>query len=122
MSGRAFLSGRGLLSGVLIVLLGGSSLVFANDGALRQSGAPSAKLFVKPYSKLFQSPAIEQTVRVQQRVESAADSTKPRVVCGMTLIPAPNVDPKMVIQPRTDTTRYTIRAIEPPICGSADQK
>ena len=101
---------------ILLVLVGGSSLVFANDGALQQRNAPSSKRAVTPYSKLFQQPAIEQTARAQRRVESAADATKPRVVCGMTLIPAPNVDPKMVIEPRTDSTRYTIRVIEPPIC------
>ena len=46
---------------------------------------------------------------------------KPRVVCGMTLIPAPpGVDPKIADQreaekPKTPTT-YTIRPVQPSIC------
>ena len=46
---------------------------------------------------------------------------KPRVVCGMTLIPAPpDVDPKIADQreaekPKTPTT-YTIRPVQPSIC------
>ena len=70
----------------------------------------------KSYSKLFQPQPIDQVVRAQQRVQAAVDAARPRVVCGMTLIPAPNVDPKMTIEPKTDRTRHTIRAIEPPVC------
>ena len=102
---------------MVLVLLGGMTSVFASDSLLQPAaGASGSKRSVTPYSKLFQQPAIEQTARAQQRVQGAADANKPRVVCGMTIIPAPNVDPKMIVQPRTDTTRYTIRAIPPPIC------
>ena len=72
-----------------------------------------------PYKNLFKPPGLEQAARQQrarQLVQAAAEAAKPRVVCGMTLIPAPNVDPRMVLEPKTDDTRYTIRAIEPPIC------
>lgn len=111
------MSGRRLLLGVIVVLLGGSSLAVAGDGTLQPPpGAPAAKRRVDPYAKLFQQPAIERTARAQQLATAAAEAAKPRVVCGMTLIPAPNVDPKMAIEPNTDSTRYTIRAIEPPIC------
>ena len=114
------MSGKQCLSGVLVVLLSGSSLAVAGDGTLQPPpGAPAEKRRVDPYAKLFQQPPIERTARAQQLVISVAEAAKPRVVCGMTLIPAPNVDPKMVIEPRTDSTRYTIRAIDPPVCNPA---
>jgi hypothetical protein len=46
---------------------------------------------------------------------------KPRVVCGMTLLPAPpSVDPKIagkepLEKPKTPTT-YSIRPVQPSIC------
>lgn len=105
---------------IVLVLLGGLTPAFANGSSLQAPpGAPAAKRRVDPYAKLFQQPAIERTARAQQLLVAAAEAAKPRVVCGMTLIPAPNVDPKMVIEPRTDSTRYTIRAIDPPICNPA---
>ena len=44
---------------------------------------------------------------------------KPKVVCGMTLIPADAaIDPKMLIAPKNnDPLKYTIRAVDPPICN-----
>ena len=104
---------------ILLVLLGGMTPVFASGSLQQPPGAPAAKRRVDPYAKLFQQPAIERTARAQQLAIAAAEAAKPRVVCGMTLIPAPNVDPKMVIEPRTDSTRYTIRAIDPPMCNPA---
>jgi hypothetical protein len=45
---------------------------------------------------------------------------KPRIVCGMTLIPAPKVDPKIGQKHETEKpknpTRYTIRPVQPSIC------
>ena len=46
---------------------------------------------------------------------------KPRIVCGMTLIPAaPAVDPKIATKPPAgkpkDPTTYTIRAVQPTLC------
>jgi hypothetical protein len=45
---------------------------------------------------------------------------KPRIVCGMTLIPAPKVEPKTAEKPETEKpknpTRYTIRPVQPSIC------
>ena len=42
---------------------------------------------------------------------------KPEIKCGMTMIPAdPNIDPQIAISRLPDGTRFTIRAIEPPIC------
>jgi len=46
---------------------------------------------------------------------------KPRVVCGMTLLPAPpDVDPQIAVPSQTEKpknpTTYTIRPVEPSIC------
>jgi hypothetical protein len=78
-----------------------------------------------PYKNLFQSKSLDEVAKTAAQPKTAVQPTqreKPRVVCGMTIIPAPNVDPKMMVEPRTDSTRYTIRAIEPPICWSPDPK
>jgi hypothetical protein len=41
----------------------------------------------------------------------------PRVVCGMTLIPADaNIDPGILVKVPDLETRYAIRAIKPPVC------
>ena len=101
MTGRQFVTGRHLLSAVLVVLLTSIQPVFAQGR--------------DPYKKLFQQPSIEQTARVQQRAQPAAPP--PRVVCGMRVIPMdPNIDPKIFAGPKPGDTRYTIRAIEPPVC------
>ena len=50
----------------------------------------------------------------------AATPAKPRVVCGMTLIPAdPATDPKIAKpgpETKRDGTKFTIRAVQPSIC------
>jgi hypothetical protein len=65
-----------------------------------------------PYTNLFQSKSLDQVAKTP----APPQQEKPRVVCGMTLIPAPSVDPRMVVERPKAATRYTIRAIEPPIC------
>lgn len=71
-------------------------------GALRPSHSP--------YKELFEPRQSVQPIE--------APVAKPKVVCGMTIIPAdPAIDPKMAIAPKRDSNlKYTIRAIEPPIC------
>jgi len=77
-------------------------------GALR----PQAQ----PYKNLFKAATLLPPVATQS---APTDPSRPTVVCGMTVIPAnPKIDPKMNVTPKTDGTRYTIRAIEPPICGA----
>lgn len=109
--------GRRHLSGVLIVVLSSIQPVFANGSSFQQGSSPPAPTRrVDPYKKLFQQPPLDQTARAQRRADTAA-STAPRVVCGMTVIPMdPSIDPKMIIPRPPGDTRYTIRAIPPPIC------
>ena len=61
-----------------------------------------------PYAKLFQI--------VPGPSGQPGAGKPPRVVCGMTLIPAdPNVDPRIrVVVP--STPEHKIRAVPPPIC------
>lgn len=43
--------------------------------------------------------------------------TKPKVVCGMTVIPVdPSIDPRIRVDVAKAETKFTIRAVQPPIC------
>lgn len=82
-------------------------------GALRAAQASD------PYSKLFEvRSALKQAVEQQSQ---KAGAPKKRVVCGMTIIEVgPPLDPKMgVTPPKDDKVRYTIRAVDPPVCNPA---
>ena|SRR5688572_23878262 len=88
----------------------------AQLGALRNAHASN------PYSKLFEArSALAQAVQ-QDAPKSGAP--KQRIVCGMTIIEVgPELDPKMAIAPPKDqSVRYTIRAIEPPVCNASAAK
>lgn len=67
-----------------------------------------------PYARLFEArDALKQSL--QQAAEGAP---KKKIVCGMTIIEAnPFFDQNMkVTSPKDANVRYTIRAVEPPIC------
>ena len=68
-----------------------------------------------PYAKLFEARENLKQV-LQQQVAQAAP--KKKIVCGTTIIEAdPFFDQKMKVTPPKDpSVRYTIRAVEPPIC------
>jgi len=72
-----------------------------------------------PYSRLFELR--EALKQAQQQVAQVAP--KKKIVCGMTVIEVgPSIDPKMGVTPPKDpNVRYTIRAVEPPICGSSNK-
>jgi hypothetical protein len=61
--------------------------------------------------------AREASLAMRAAMAAARDSGDlPRVVCGMTVLPADrSADPRMVKAPPTDT-RFLIRAIRPPLC------
>jgi hypothetical protein len=68
-----------------------------------------------PYSNLFKAQEeLKQAVE-----EQASNAAKRRVVCGMTIIEAdPKIDPQMAFEvPKPPDVKYTIRAIDPPICN-----
>ena len=80
----------------------------ARLGALRKTERPN------PYGNLFKAQQL-----LQQAVADKAGDAKPKVVCGMLIIPAdPSLDPKMRITPPQDpNVEYKIRAIDPPVCN-----
>ena len=69
-----------------------------------------------PYSRLFQARELLKQAIEEKRQQPGVP--KSRVVCGMTVIEAnPSSDPRMAVEvPKDNKTRYTIRAVEPPIC------
>jgi hypothetical protein len=97
-----------------------SGRVFADSRTQEQRATPSGSYFQltpkpprSPFAKLFVHPAPDG--RAQRRAASDRPA-RPQVVCGTRVIPIdPLVDPK-IYAPRVDDTRYTIRAVPPPIC------
>jgi hypothetical protein len=83
----------------------------AKLGALRQRPR------VDPNARLL--AAQDALKKALAEKTGAALAAKSRIVCGMTVVEmAPSSDPKMgVTPPKDDKTRYTIRAVEPPICN-----
>jgi hypothetical protein len=68
-----------------------------------------------PYSKLFKVPEISKAMTASPKLDQIG---WPNVVCGMKLIPIdPSIDSKIYVQPpRNGDTRYSIRAVPPPVC------
>jgi hypothetical protein len=108
---------------VVVVMLAGVAPAFADQatptpnptarfGALRPSQDPYKQLFA------MQNNLSEALQSAQRSIDAPAP--KPKVVCGMTIIPAdPKFDPKMAIERKSDGTEYTMRTIDPPICNPA---
>ena len=63
----------------------------------------------------------EEALRtLREEARSRLQGSTPKIVCGMTVIPAdPAVDPKSV-KPAPRDKKYTMRSVTPPMCGSAD--
>ena len=67
-----------------------------------------------PYRQLF---GPQKAVQPPATHRPAA---KPKVVCGMTILPAdPKIDPSMLLEPRAGGIDYKIRATDPSICNPA---
>ena len=86
-----------------------------NPKATVQFGALRRQQSKDPYQQLF---AARQALENAQQQKAAAESLKPKVVCGMMIVPAdPTIDPKMrITPPQNPNLEYKIRVIEPPIC------
>ena len=64
-----------------------------------------------PYRNLFRAQ------EMLNKAEAGRAQARPKIVCGMTLIPAdPKIDPKMAITPKKDGLEFKMRVIEPPVC------
>lgn len=70
-----------------------------------------------PYSNIFVVPPAPQDLR-ELATRARAMDAKPRVVCGMTLVPGkPELDPKMVLQrPSDQNVEPKIRVLTPRVC------
>ena len=92
------MTGRHILTAVLIVLLSSIQPVLADGSSTQQrSPQPAPKRRVDPYQKLFQQPRLEQVARALQRAQDTRSSA-PRVERGMAVIPLdPCIDPKVFI-------------------------
>ena len=65
-----------------------------------------------PFGTLFQVPGSPNAKR-------AKPQAKPKVVCGMTIIPGdPDTDPRIHHEPSERELKFTIRAVTPPVCWS----
>jgi hypothetical protein len=69
----------------------------------------------QPFTNIFVTPGEELS---RSRPVADSGNAQPRIVCGMTLVPArPELDPKMVAQgPPQPTIEYKARAIRPRVC------
>ena len=103
-----------------MLVLGAVAAIAANTTAAAQTSSPPL-LTMKPWfaerpnAPLMPSQSVTQTPR---RPAQPAVPPAPTVVCGMTVMPANSkTDPAMVktVTP-SDTTRYSIRAVEPQVC------
>ena len=70
-----------------------------------------------PYSNIFVVPSAPRDLR-ELAARARAMDAKPRVVCGMTLVPGkPELDPKMVVQrPSDQNVEPRIRVLTPRVC------
>jgi len=75
-----------------------------------------------PYAKLFvaSAPAAQERPSVQAHETGRVE--RPRVVCGMVVIPVDaGIDPQMrKSPPAAENTTHTIRAVKPPMCTSQE--
>ena len=69
-----------------------------------------------PYARLFE---VREALKSAQQAAGVKAASK-KTVCGMTMIEVdPAFDQKMKVTPPKDpNVRYTIRAVEPPICSN----
>jgi hypothetical protein len=107
------------------------------DAAAVSPQPPPSSRRSNPFDQLF-SPAPDagfgRRPRVLPRFEPAGSSPPaaagsgstawpPNVVCGMVLIPGdPGIDPGIQLKARDPDVRYTIRAIQPPICSPSGRE
>jgi hypothetical protein len=103
---------------VALVMLAAASPVLANQSTPEWRATPRLDV-VRPWH----SDAQKKLFELQRDLKAAMPATanRPKVVCGMTIIPAdPKIDPKMLFAPKSDSgIEYKLRAIDPPICNPA---
>jgi hypothetical protein len=83
---------------------------------------PTRPLFANPQaSPNDQREPLRDVVSRLQREAQSRLGTKPKVVCGTTVIPAqPAVDPKSILK-TPEGRRFTVRSVRPQMCGDNPQ-
>ena len=89
--------------------------------------APAAGQEFTPKADLFgQKKPAQPPPKVDWNARPAADPNapaQPKVVCGMTIVPAdPKIDPGMAQKPKETGVRYTLKAVEPTVCKTPTQR
>ena len=102
----------------------------AGVGAASAQSSPEARtkpaapqvapaLSSKPYSRLFNQRLVDQRLSdatAALRSKMRPDSAR-RFICAMPVLPSDAaIDPKFEIRPHETTTRFSMRAISPPVC------
>jgi type II secretory pathway pseudopilin PulG len=117
-----------IVLGLMAVVAGGPILQSVRDEQQAQpqqqerQAADKLQAYKRSYEKLFTTPQREPGKEVQFQLPPDALPTKtdkPRVVCGMVVVPVtPAADSKMVVHPKDATKpEYKMRVIEPRICN-----
>jgi hypothetical protein len=108
-------------------IVGVTLLAGAQAPAVQGQAAPSAPesmtkgWLVSPGKDPFGNISFGSPSRQTQGRETTgrpSDTAKPRIVCGMTVVPVnPDADPKMVVSPKPDSrVQYKIRTLAPRVC------
>jgi hypothetical protein len=116
--------------GVTHVVLIGTLAVAGSQGFSRkpesaQPQVPATELVPlgkSPYNGIFRAPVQDPSLRnrVVPVPQNKTAEMRPRIVCGMVVIPVkPDADPRMVVQaPKDDRPReYKIKKIVPRLCN-----
>jgi hypothetical protein len=96
-------------------------LIVANVLALLAAGPAAAQEF-KIHADLFgqQKPAAPKPPAVDWNrggVVEAKPPAQPKVVCGMTVVPAdPAIDTKFRVAPPDDGVKYALKVVQPAVC------
>lgn len=108
-----------------VTLLTGAATTPAQEPtAPPAAGAATKNWLVPPGKDPFRNIAFgslatrAKLTSTQERETSGRRSARPRVVCGMTVVPVtPDIDPRMVVSPKPDSkVEYKIRKLSPGVC------
>ena len=111
-----------IMFAVTVPVFGDQSSI--NPTATVKFGALRKEQSKDPYKQLFEAQTALKLAMAQAQAQAKTSPLKPKVVCGMMIIPAdPTLDPKMrITPPQSPNLEYKIRVIEPPVCFDKSDK
>ncbi len=105
-------------AGCLVTLIGSAALsAQAPLPAAERPAAETARLPLKPFSRLFEQQTSDATaaLRFEMPRNFARPNSARRFICGIGVLPAdPTVDPKFARAPADTATRFTMRIVPMP--------